>query len=162
MKLSEYRKIKEELINLAFPSLKKVKIYVLKFPGLRFSAIVDKEFFGYTIWINPFYQIYDKVETKGLLVHELCHIEDWVVKGNKWRKKNKRLCRKSRNYNKKYEKATDDRVIFEKGFGEELKRQRKKRETKKDRNYKKFKDIYSSSKEIEEKLKSIKSNPTKS
>jgi len=162
MKLSEYRKIKDELINSAFPSLKEIKIHVLKFFGFGFSARADKEFFGYTIWINPFYQIYDKVEIKGLLAHELCHIEDWVVNGDKWRRENNKLCRKSRDYNKKYEKATDNRVISEKGFGEELKKQREKREIEKDRNYKRFKDMYYSSKEIEEKLKLIKSaNPTK-
>ena len=161
MKLSEYKKIKDELVNSSFPALKEIKIYILKLFGFGFSARTDKEFFGYFIWINPFYEIYNKFELKGLLAHELCHIEDWVIKGSNWREKNNRKCHKDRAYNRKYERATDDKVIFEKGYGEELKKQRERRETKEDRNFKRFKEIYYSSQEIEEKLKLIRSSNLK-
>ena len=98
MKLLEYKKIMKQVVDSSFLSLKDIKIYILKFGfGFRYSARAEKEFFGYTIWINPHYQIYDKYELKGLLAHELCHIEEYIVKGKKWRIQNKRLCKELRS-----------------------------------------------------------------
>ncbi len=150
MKKSKYEELLKEIINTSFPMLKDKKIHLLRCILIPFSAMAAKEFFGYIVYINPLYEIYSEFEVKGILAHELCHIEDWEIKGRKWRIKNRKLCLKDKNYNQDYEKATDIRAIVEKKYGKELLSARITRENKPDTNYKKNKDSYLTSEEIKQ------------
>ena len=101
------------------------------------------------IYINPRYNIYNDFELKGLLAHELSHLEDWVVKGRWYTFINSLKCGFSDSYKAKYEKETDKKAIC-KGYRKELKAQREKRYTIKDKNLNKLKKFYLTPEEIDE------------
>lgn len=145
----KYEKIVKELVNASFPALKNKKIHIRKSIFSKYSASTKIDLFlGLSIWINPKYNIYNDFELKGLLAHELSHLEDWVIKGRWYRFVNKLRCFLSKDYLKKYEKATDRRAIC-KGYRKELKAQRKKRWSIKDKNLEKIKNNYLTPEEIE-------------
>lgn len=151
-----YEKIINELINSSFPILKNKKIKIKRSWFSNFSASVSKElFFGVIIWINPKYDVYDDFELKGLLAHELSHLEDWEIWGRGYKLKNDWKCFFSSKYKEEYEKKTDIKVIL-KGYKDELRAQRLKREGRKDKNFEKLKRFYLSVGDIDKIAESLK------
>ena len=143
-----YEKIIKRLINSSFPVLKNKKIHIKKSIFSRYSASANTDLFlGLGIWINPKYDIYNNFELKGLLAHELCHLEGWVIKGRWYKFINDIRCFSKDNL-ELYEKETDRQAIC-KGYRKELKAQRIKRESKKDKNFEKNKRFYLTPEEID-------------
>jgi len=157
MKLSceRYERIVKSLVKNSFPILHSKKICIETKPlSKKFSACATNyPFSGLKIWINPKYcEKYNDFELKGLLAHELIHLEDFSIMG--WGKKFLWDFRYlfSRKNRRKIERETDKKTIL-KGYGKELRALRLKRESIKDKNFKKIKRFYLSSKEIEKYLK---------
>ena len=147
--LSEIEKIKEELIRESFPTLKEIQIKIIEKDKGEFSAVAKKKGKNYITLINLTYlKIYDEFEVKGLLSHELSHVEEWVREGGWFYFKNKIKCSFSDRNNSFHEREID-KIAICKGYRKELKAQRKKRESYPDKNYYKNKKSYFSSKEID-------------
>jgi len=153
--LNHIKDLIAEIINKSFHTLKDVEIKVIEKKKGRYSAMVRKNWNKYFLFINKHYlKIYDEDELKRVLAHELSHIEDWVKKGILFYIVNNLKCSFSKNYLEYYEKETDKKAI-RKGYGEELAKQRGKRETMKDKNFHKNKRFYLTKKEIEQEIKNV-------
>lgn len=148
-KLKEIESLKKEIIKKSFSELKGIDIKVIEIKKGRYSAMARKNWSKYLLFINRKYlKIYNKKEIKGILVHELSHIQEWVTKGIWFYIFNSLKCSFSKKYNAFYEREID-KIAICKGYKKELKAQRIKRETKKDKNYHKNERFYFTSKEIE-------------
>lgn len=139
----------KELINKSFSILKDIKIKIIEVKKRQYSASVRKNWNKYLLKINRKYiVIYNNKEIKGLLAHELSHVEGWVKKGVWIYLVDGLKYIFSKSYRERYEKETDKKVIC-KGYRKELKAFREKRWGIKDKNLKKIKRFYLSPKEID-------------
>jgi len=147
-----YEKIINRLVNSSFPVLKNKKIKIKKILFSTFciysAHTIINLFKKPFIYINPkYFKHYNNFEVKGVFAHELCHLEDFLI-NNFWRNfVNGLKYVLSKDYKEKYEKETDKKAIC-KGYRKELKAQRKKRESMKEKNYEKIKRFYLTSDEI--------------
>ena len=74
----KYDRIIKELVNKSFSILKNKKIIIKRAFFSIYSAETKRVFSRLYISINPKYDIYNNFELKGVLAHELSHLEDFV------------------------------------------------------------------------------------
>jgi len=149
IEINNIKVLVKSIVKKSFPALRGIKILVIEKKRGKHSAMVRKNWNQYTMFINKEYlKIYDKKEIKGLIAHELSHIEEWVVKGVWFYIINSLKCSFSKKYNAFYEREID-KIAICKGYRKELKAQRSKRETQKDRNYYRNLKFYLTPEEIE-------------
>lgn len=149
-----YQKLVNELINEGFPLLKNKKIHIWPaLPFSKYSASANRDLIlGRYLFINNKDNIYDDFEMRGLLSHELSHLESWEKIGlfNKIIEDIK--CSFSNEFLAKNERETD-RTAIRKGFGKELLKQRSRRYYKTDKNLEKLKKFYLSPEEIKKEMR---------
>ncbi len=142
----EIKKMIDELIEKSFPTLSGKKISI--------SFFKKGDYSGGVFWALPFWRmlfinenkIFDEGELIGLLVHELCHFETFEKRG--WLKTNilGTYYFISEKFRKKEELQTDKKVI-EKGYANQIYKQRLLSWKSTDENHK-LKKIYMSPEEI--------------
>ncbi|MEK6890918.1 MAG: hypothetical protein AABX03_02170 [Nanoarchaeota archaeon] len=145
----------KEIIDKSFPLLRNQKIFTYESKHINFSADTISLFFVSRIRISPRMRNANVSELKGLLTHELGHIEFYKKRNfvqNQWANFRCSLFKKYREL----EEKNVDRLTIEKGYGKDLKANRIFREKFKDKSFEKLKGFYLTPEEIGEYMRKVK------
>jgi hypothetical protein len=117
----KYKRLVNELIKKSFPSIKHFKIFITenKIFKLRYSAITNYFIFCGWIILHPKARRYSKPALKGLLVHELSHLDIILRKSflNKIKFAFKFIFTKK---GRKDNETAADMLTIKKGYGKDL------------------------------------------
>lgn len=122
----EYKKLVNEVIKKSFPSLKNKPLIIKELNNSRYTAKTVCIRNKIIIKISPRMDTYLVKLNKGVLAHELSHMEDWCSMGwfNFYILRDLKMC-----FDKyiKEEEIRADKIMIQKGYGKSLYLQRKHR-----------------------------------